>query len=59
MADKIRREKTILKKSVNRYVNTVAKDYSKYFEGSPTYITYFQLDDNASTQDAGLETVNT
>ena len=59
MADKIRREKTILKKSVNRYVNTVAKDYSKYFEGSPTYITYFQLDDMSSAQDSGLETVNT
>lgn len=58
MADKIRREKTILKKSVDRYVKAVVKDYSKYFEGSPTYITYYQLDDMASLQDVGLEAVN-
>ena len=58
MADKIRREKTILKKSVDRYVKAVVKDYSKYFEGSPTYITYYQLNDMATLQDTALETVN-
>ena len=58
MADKIRREKTILKKSVDRYVKAVVKDYSKYFEGSPTYITYYQLNDMATLQDVTLETVN-
>lgn len=58
MADKMRRAKDKIKKSLSSYLNTVTSDYSQYIESSPTYVTYYQYDPAASTQDAGLETVN-
>ena len=59
MADKLRRAKDIIKKNVTSYLNaTTNSQYLLYFEGSPTYITYYQLDSTASLMDAGLEAVN-
>lgn len=59
MADRLRREKDILKKTLSSYLSaTTSSQYLKYFEGSPTYITYYQLDVNDSTHDIGLEAVN-
>lgn len=59
MADRLRREKDILKKAMSSYLTaTTSSQYLKYFEGSPTYITYYQLDENASTHDIGLESVS-
>jgi hypothetical protein len=55
---KIRREKDIISRTVDRYVKATTEDYVKYWEGSPTYITYYQLDDIASTQDTNLENVH-
>ena len=59
MADKLRRTKDVLKKSLTSYLNsTTSGQYLTYYEGSPTYITFYQLDSKATLQDAGLETVN-
>lgn len=59
MADRIRREKDIIKSTVSNYLQTTTNSsYLSYFEGSPTYITYYQIDSTASLQDVGLETVN-
>lgn len=59
MADKLRRAKDIIKKNVTSYLNaTTNSKYLLYFEGSPTYITYYQLDSLASLTDVGLENVN-
>ena len=55
---KIRREKDIISRTVDRYVKATTEDYVKYWEGSPTYITYYQLDEIASTQDTNLENVH-
>jgi hypothetical protein len=57
MADKIRREKDVIQRTVNRYLQTTTEAYTKYFEGGPTYIIYYQLSPEASTQDASLENV--
>jgi 3-phenylpropionate/cinnamic acid dioxygenase small subunit len=58
MAERIRREKDIIRRTVDRYIKATTEDYSKYFEGSPTYITYYQLDSIATKQDGNLENVN-
>lgn len=59
MADKLRRQKDVIKKALSSYLNaTTSGKYLTYFEGSPTYITYYQLDSMASLEDIGLETVN-
>ena len=58
MADRIRREKDILRGSVDRFIKATTEDYARYFEGSPTYIIYYQLDSEASKQDESLETVH-
>ena len=59
MADKLRRAKDVLKKSLSTYLETTTSGkYITYFEGAPTYITYYQLDSIASKEDIGLETVN-
>ena len=58
MADKLRREKEMINNNINAFLKTTTEDYIKYYEGSPTFITYYQADDLASTHDAGLEAVN-
>ena len=59
MADRLRRQKDIIRSNVTKYLeSTTSGSYLAYFEGSPTYITYYQLDSAASLQDVGLETVN-
>jgi hypothetical protein len=58
MADKLRREKDIVRKSVDRFVKATSEDYSKWFEGSPTYITYYQLCSPDSSEDNNLEDVH-
>ncbi len=56
MATKLRREKDILSRNVKNYVTATTKDYSAYFEGSPTILTYYQIAPEFSTVDNGLET---
>jgi len=57
--DKIRREKDIISRTVDKYIQTTTKDYAKYFEGSsPTYVIYYQLDTLATKQDSSLENVH-
>lgn len=59
MADKLRRQKDVIKSSLSKYLeSTTTGKYLSYFEGSPTYITYYQLDSEASLNDVGLENVN-
>jgi len=58
MADKIRRQKDLITRTVDRFKETTSVDYARYFEGSPTYITYYQLDDIATKQDEALENVH-
>jgi hypothetical protein len=58
MADKIRREKDLITRTIDRYKDTTLKDYARYFEGSPTYVTYYQLDMDATKQDTNLENVH-
>jgi hypothetical protein len=58
MADKVRRTKDLITRTVDRFKDTTMKDYAKYFEGSPTYVTYYQLDMEATKQDTNLENVN-
>lgn len=58
MADKVRREKDLIRRTVDRYLETTSQDYIRYFEGSPAYITYYRLDDIATKQDSSLENVH-
>jgi hypothetical protein len=58
MADKTRRQKDLISRTVDRFKETTSVDYARYFEGSPTYITYYQLDDLATQQDTALENVH-
>jgi hypothetical protein len=58
MASKLRREKDLISRTIDKYKETTMQDYARYFEGSPTYITYYQLDDLATQQDGSLENVH-
>jgi hypothetical protein len=58
MADKLRRQKDLITRTVDRFKETTSVDYARYFEGSPTYVTYYQLDDIATKQDEALENVH-
>jgi hypothetical protein len=58
MADKLRRTKDLITRTVERFKETTTVDYAKYFEGSPTYVTYYQLDAIATQQDTALENVH-
>lgn len=58
MADRLRRQKDAIKKNISKFIESTTKDYVKYFEGSPTYVTYYQLHTLASIQDNSLETVH-
>lgn len=45
------------KKVINQYVETYLDStdkYSKYFEGTPTFTTYYSKDNTKSTEDIGL-----
>lgn len=54
----LRREKDIITRNVNKFLQATNEDYVRYFEGSPTYVTYYQLDSVATRQDGNLENVN-
>lgn len=58
MADKLRRTKDFINKRQNNFIQATTVDYAKWLEGSPTFITYFQLDPKYSTHDSVLETVH-
>jgi hypothetical protein len=58
MAEKLRREKDIVQRNVNKYLEATTQDYTRYFEGGPTYITYYQLASEVSKQDSSLENVH-
>jgi hypothetical protein len=58
MSDKVRRQKDLISRTIDKYKSTTLTDYAKYFEGSPTYITYYQLDMDATKQDTNLENVH-
>lgn len=59
MADKLTRQKDILKSNLSSYLQTTTNSsYMAYFEGSPTYLVYYQLDNQATLQDGALETVH-
>lgn len=58
MADRLRRQKDIITRNTNAYIEATTKDYAKYYEGTPTYITYYSIDRDTSTEDIGLEAVN-
>ena len=58
MSEKLRREKDILKRATSTYLEATTSEYSKYLEGSPTFVTFYSLIAPASTQDIGLEAVN-
>lgn len=58
MADRLRRQKDIITRNTDAYIEATTKDYAKYYEGTPTYITYYSIDKDSSTEDIGLEAVN-
>lgn len=58
MADKQRRTQDLIKRKVSSYLSATTEGYTKYLEGSPTYIIYYQLNSTASLQDQALENVN-
>ena len=43
MADRIRRQRDIIKNRTSAYLDAATKDYTQYLEGSPTYLVYYQL----------------
>lgn len=48
------------KKFINNYIQSymnATDDYSKYMEGSPTFTTYYSVDQEATTTDIGLGAV--
>lgn len=59
MSDKLRRTKDIVSRKINTYLKATTQDYIDLMgRQSPTYITYFQINTAMSTQDEGLETIN-
>lgn len=58
MADRLRRQKDIITRRTDAYIEATTKDYAKYYEGTPTYVTYYSVDRDASTEDIGLEATN-
>lgn len=50
-------EKELINNYVNDYLNTTA-ELSKYIQGSPTFVTYYNKNLLASTQDMGLKAVH-
>lgn len=53
-----RRQKDILQRNTAAFVKATTEDYSRYLEGSPVYITYYQLNTEKSRQDSDLENVH-
>jgi hypothetical protein len=51
------REKEMLTNAYDGHLSAI-EEYGEYFEGSPSYVTYYQLDLMESTQDQVLENVN-
>lgn len=58
MADKLRRTRDLVRKTSDRYLETVTGKYSEWLDGSPTTIIYYRLDDVATKQDSSLENVH-
>jgi hypothetical protein len=58
MSQKLRRQKDLIRRKTSEYIEATTQDYAKYLEGSPTYITYYRLDDIATKQDSSLENVH-
>lgn len=58
MSSKLRRQKDLIRRKTSEYIEATTQDYAKYLEGSPTYITYYRLDDIATKQDSSLENVH-
>lgn len=58
MADRLRRQKDIITRRTDAYIEATTKDYAKYFDGTPTFVTYYSIDKDLSTEDIGLEAVN-
>lgn len=53
-----KRVKDIIKRVNENYINTVKGDYAELMEGQYVPITYYQIDDFASTHDNNLETLH-
>lgn len=51
------KEKELINNYVNDYLNTTS-ELSKYIQGSPTFVTYYNKNLLASTQDMGLKAVH-
>lgn len=58
MSNKLRRQKDLIGRRTSEYIEATTTSYTKYLEGSPTYITYYRLDDIATKQDSSLENVH-
>ena len=58
MSDILRRQKDLITRTVGTFKQATSTEYAKYFEGSPTYVTYYQLDAVATQQDTALENVH-
>ena len=59
MSDKLTRAKDMLKGKLTDYLESTTKgSYLQFFEGSPTYLIYYQLNSAATHQDGSLETVH-
>lgn len=54
----LRREKDIISRNIDDFLTATTDSYAKYFQGSPTYITYYQLNSLATQQDSSLENVH-
>ena len=58
MADRLRRQRDIITRKTNSYLNATTKAYTEMYDGTPTFVTYYQIDSANSTEDVGLEAVN-
>lgn len=58
MANRLRRQRDLINRTTERYLETTTTEYAKWLDGSPSRITYYRLDDIATKQDSSLENVH-
>jgi len=50
-------EQNVIKNNISNFLQQSSQDYSKYMEGTPTFVTFYNKNRLASTQDISLESV--
>ena len=57
MADRLRRQRDIITRKTNSYLNATTKAYTEMYDVTPTFVTYYQIDRANYTEDITLEEI--